>query len=511
MTSVQENNKACIIVVIMVFICLAFCSCSDETVHNMSEETDDLYFEFTIDNTLSVDEAFHFYGIAIDENSGLVIEPLYISTAQVGNEEIKFQVRSNYSKNKLQPGETYTVEFFFSSGSHGKVISISGQQAKNGKTSIGRISKNNSIASEYALNGHLSYPAVENYETCRLTLVRTNSSSSVQLVVKCDKDGSYSMNNLIPGTYSYTWTYFGPGSYQKNLGSGSITISANQKEITKDFHFHYYLFRSEILKAATCTEDGETANICSCGLRETVIVPQKNHLLDDGIISKEATCTENGEKAQTCQNCGQLILTTIPATGHSWGNGAVSKNATCTEDGEKLYTCSKCSATKTEVIKNTGHSFSNEWDGDKDNHWHVCERCGEIADDSLKSHSFYNHRCTGCGTYEEQYMADYLSGTWNSSYVRGLLSDYWIFTNEWDDENKAYKGILCWKSGSQEEFHYNVFGTKITFVNWKDLPFTNLSMVSETKFTCLDANYPNAGTITHEKISDSVSPADLSF
>ena len=319
-------------------------------------------------------------------------------------------------------------------------------------------------------------------------------------------DGSFKFDNLSSGLYSYS-VYNDDSKSNEWLGSGTILL----REESTSLLIHFHNFDYEYTKKPTCLEEGEMVGVCSCGETDIIVLDKGVHRLDTGIVSKEATCTETGEKAQTCEVCGQLIITTIPATGHNWGNEAISREATCTETGEKTYTCSKCGATKTVETKALGHSFTNEWSGDKDNHWHACERCGEIASDSLRQHSFYNHRCTGCGTYEERYIADYLCGTWNSSYIRGLLSDYWIFTNEWDEEKSGYKGVLCWKSGSQESFCYNVFGTKITFDIWENLPFTDFSMISETKFTCLDANYPKAGTITHEKISESVNPSDLSL
>ena len=148
-------------------------------------------------------------------------------------------------------------------------------------------------------------------------------------------------------------------------------------------------------KAATCTEDGNTAywhcSVCNkyfsdengtteIALDDTVV---KAHHTMTKTDAKEPTCTENGNNAYyTCSVCGKIFKDadgktvttvedeTIAATGHTMTK-TEAKAATCTEDGNnEYYTCSACgkafkdadgkteTTVEAEKIAATGHTMT---------------------------------------------------------------------------------------------------------------------------------------------------------
>ena len=66
-------------------------------------------------------------------------------------------------------------------------------------------------------------------------------------------------------------------------------------------------------------------------------------------VVKKATCTENGEKKGTC-TCGYTATETIQKTDHTYGKWTVEKQATETEKGLKWAKCSVCGDKKEQVI-----------------------------------------------------------------------------------------------------------------------------------------------------------------
>ena len=143
-------------------------------------------------------------------------------------------------------------------------------------------------------------------------------------------------------------------------------------------------YEVEIVKEATCSEDGEMKFTCSmCGdTYKEVIAKTGKHEYEE-TVTKEPTCTENGEKTLTCKNCPDTLAEEIRATGHEY-ESKVTKEVTCTEEGELTYTCKKCGDTYTETVTATGHT-EEEWQMTKKSGMfkkglkeQVCASCGEV-------------------------------------------------------------------------------------------------------------------------------------
>lgn len=75
-------------------------------------------------------------------------------------------------------------------------------------------------------------------------------------------------------------------------------------------------------------------------------------------LLKMATCTEDGEWLIYCLYCNtQYTTEVIPATGHEWGDKKQIREAGCVTTGEVQYTCQNCNEVKTETIPAKGHTI----------------------------------------------------------------------------------------------------------------------------------------------------------
>ncbi len=117
-------------------------------------------------------------------------------------------------------------------------------------------------------------------------------------------------------------------------------------------------------KAATCTEEGYTAEI-SCGrcdvvLQESEAIEKVAHVWKE-YPAKEATCTEEGYHAYIqCENCPAykpgFEKVTIAKKAHTPGE-YVTVEATCTKEGSKTTKCTVCGEDIVETIPALGHDI----------------------------------------------------------------------------------------------------------------------------------------------------------
>ena len=122
-----------------------------------------------------------------------------------------------------------------------------------------------------------------------------------------------------------------------------------------------------------------------CTECEYIITPALGHTHNmTPVAAKAATCTEDGNTAYyVCSGCSKWFAdaagneeitdhssVVIGKLGHDW------VDATCTAP----KTCSRCDATEGNAL---GHDFAKVWSSDADGHWHACSRCdakdGEAA------------------------------------------------------------------------------------------------------------------------------------
>lgn len=89
---------------------------------------------------------------------------------------------------------------------------------------------------------------------------------------------------------------------------------------------------------------------CSFELEEPKWVTQAlcDHVFDEEEVLKEATCTEDGKIQKTCSDCGKTKITTVKATGHDVVDDE-AVDATCTMPG--LTAGSHCTACGEVLVK----------------------------------------------------------------------------------------------------------------------------------------------------------------
>ena len=164
---------------------------------------------------------------------------------------------------------------------------------------------------------------------------------------------------------------------------GTVTKKCNKWQITdwctatKDFDLdldpnnHAGPKKWEVVKAATCAEEGlekEVCTACNKDTGNTRPIKKKAHTVPNDWDNpknweyiKKPTCTEDGVRVKLCTVCGQRIENTQETVAklggdHEWVKDAdKSIKPTCTTDGKDYFTCSKCNATRDETVPATGH------------------------------------------------------------------------------------------------------------------------------------------------------------
>lgn len=142
-------------------------------------------------------------------------------------------------------------------------------------------------------------------------------------------------------------------------------------------------WQEEVIKAATCKEDGSKKKTCMvCGTGEIIVV------------SKLTTHTYDNVCDPDCNVCGEK-RTTSHAYGSSWSRDYSGHWHECTKCGEKKdfrshypgpaatedapQTCVTCDYVIT-AQKEHKHSFAKTWSRDDSGHWYVCSSCDEKKD-----------------------------------------------------------------------------------------------------------------------------------
>lgn len=118
----------------------------------------------------------------------------------------------------------------------------------------------------------------------------------------------------------------------------------------------------EVLKEATCTEDGKIQKTCSdCGKTKITTVKATGHdVVEDEAV--DATCTTPGLTAGShCTACGEVFVKQeeVPA-GHTYGEWTVDVAATCTTEGQQKRVCSVCGESETEAIPSAHIDAAND-------------------------------------------------------------------------------------------------------------------------------------------------------
>lgn len=108
-----------------------------------------------------------------------------------------------------------------------------------------------------------------------------------------------------------------------------------------------------VIKEATCKEDGEKTFTCACGEKKTDVIAKTNDHNVTWTVKTAATCGAKGVEEGTCTVCGEKQTREIPMVGeHTWGEWKVTREPSILWKGEETRECSVCGAKETrEYVK----------------------------------------------------------------------------------------------------------------------------------------------------------------
>ena len=127
------------------------------------------------------------------------------------------------------------------------------------------------------------------------------------------------------------------------------------------------------------------------GTHTRICARDSSHTETDDCSGGTATCTE----LATCTTCGETYgeLAAHDFTAEVAEEDYLKSEATCTEAAVYYKSCTACGLTSEGTEQEDtfqsgdplGHDYDTKWSQDETHHWHVCQRCQDIAD--LEAHT----------------------------------------------------------------------------------------------------------------------------
>ena len=201
-------------------------------------------------------------------------------------------------------------------------------------------------------------------------------------------------NETIPATgHDYEWvvekeaTFHEDGVKKGTCNKCGDVITERIPKLSES-HEHNFSGREEIIKPATCTEEGSKNVYCTepeCGEYIIETIPMTTHTLGEWTTVREATCSENGLEKRTCTVCGAVIETRVmDKAPHTYGDWTITVDPTCTEAGIETAVCTVCGEKTVRGVNPLGHDYA-EWKVIKEStmtsegeRQAVCTVCGEV-------------------------------------------------------------------------------------------------------------------------------------
>lgn len=118
--------------------------------------------------------------------------------------------------------------------------------------------------------------------------------------------------------------------------------------------------RIELLRPATCVDDGVQRTYCVCGAwRDDTVKKTGIHAYPEAwTVLTAASCTKKGEAEKRCTVCGYRITQKLPAAGHDYSL-AETVPAFCTAAGSETKICSRCGTrAKATPLPALGHDYA---------------------------------------------------------------------------------------------------------------------------------------------------------
>lgn len=193
----------------------------------------------------------------------------------------------------------------------------------------------------------------------------------------CQKDKSHVETETVPAAYAVvtepTCLTAGLGRYQASFDADWAEDASKDVPLSALDH-DWGAWKSN--------GDGTHTRICA---------RDSSHTETDNCGGGTATCTE----LATCTTCGETYgeLAAHDFTAEVAEEDYLKSEATCTEAAVYYKSCTACGLTSEGTEQEDtfqsgdplGHDYDTKWSQDETHHWHVCQRCQDIAD--LEAHT----------------------------------------------------------------------------------------------------------------------------
>ena len=210
-------------------------------------------------------------------------------------------------------------------------------------------------------NGSVIPALGHSWDSSKVTKAATCAAEGVRTYT-CGRCGA-TKTETIPKTTDHKWDSgkVTTAATCTTDGVKTTTCSVCGTTKTESIPATGHTFKSDVAKAATCTQPGKSAktycSVCGYVKDNGSEIPATGHKWDGGTVTKAATCAQTGVRTYKCTVCGETKTDTLPKNGdHKWDSGKVTTEATCTASGSRTYTCTVCKTTKTEGIPAKGHT-----------------------------------------------------------------------------------------------------------------------------------------------------------
>ncbi len=200
----------------------------------------------------------------------------------------------------------------------------------------------------------------------------------------------------------------------------------------------------------TCTKAGKTEG-SHCSVCNVIITAQTNIPANGHTWSADYTYSDE-QHWLTCDVCGSANT----KSGHVWDGGTETKSATEYEEGEILYHCTLCEQTKTEPITKLPHThkWSDEWNKDKNYHWHECTECG--AHEADTAHNWQYAETVNAPSCTEGGTSKYVCSECDEEKTEDdIPPDGHLYSDDWeyDENNHWHLCAVCGAKKSGEATH----------------------------------------------------------
>ena len=295
--------------------------------------------------------------------------------------------------------------------------------------------------------------------------------------------------------YKFTSDSEKEGSMVWYEGTPSVLAESAYVQTADETHTHTFTEKAYI--DATCTADGISVFVCSCGAVQgygtiaaghkygnftfdgadakphtKVCANDETHTVTENctftsVVTKAPTCTEKGLRTYTCSVCNGTYTEEIAVLTHAYGNftfdgadakthtkvcandethtvtenctftSAVTKAPTCTEKGLRTYTCSVCKGTYTEEIAALNHAYGDfAFDGaDVKTHTKVC---ANDETHTVTENCTFTSAVTKAPTCLQKGVRTYTCSVCSGTYTEEIDMIPHSFSKEWSSDSENH-------------------------------------------------------------------------